>query len=127
MAARTSRHARCSLLATSQGTAPIPAAAGTNGLQPARLPGVHGTIGAEPPRHPHPRYTPSDNKHRRLGDLSRLLPGDALAEPGQGERVAVVDAHVTGVEQLEADHVAGYPGIAQRCAERLRAEVEVPL
>ena len=40
-----------------------------------------------------------------------LLVRDAVAEPGEGQRVAVVDAHVAGVEKLEVDHVAGYADV----------------
>src|SRR6266542_6313906 len=37
-----------------------------------------------------------------------------FAEPGQGERVAVLDRAVAGVEQFEIDTVVWHPGRAQR-------------
>src|SRR6266542_5229378 len=50
-----------------------------------------------------------------------------FAEPGQGERVAVLDRAVAGVEQFEIDTVVWHPGRAQRPPEGDGAEVEAEL
>ena len=49
------------------------------------------------------------------------------AEPGQGHRVTIIDAHVPGLEKLEMHAVVGDSDVLERGTERLGAEVKVVL
>lgn len=53
--------------------------------------------------------------------------GEAVAEPGQSEGVAIVDPAVAGVEELEGHSLLRQSDRAQLIAECLRAQVEIPL
>src|SRR6516162_2520500 len=61
-----------------------------------------------------------------LRKIGRLC-GDPLTEPGQRERVPVVDAHMTCLDQLEPDHLSRDTGFAERVVNGLRPDVEEPL